>query len=86
MTPGTPSGIFDADGREIRIGDMCIPVRGPYADKRHKGSFAVLEWRSPMLCWRWNDGYVNAYPAKTSNNWRVEEGTGGFSKMGAGGP
>lgn len=79
MTPGTPSGVFDADGREIRIGDMCIPVRGPYSDKRHKGRYAVLVWKAPMLCWRWDDGYVNVYPTKTTDNWKVLEGTGGFS-------
>ena len=65
------TGIVDIDGRTINVGDVCIPVRGFYSQKRFKGYTATLVWIPPMLTWKWSDGYVNPVPVQNPGNFRV---------------
>lgn len=67
------TGVFDIDGREIKVGDICAPVRGFYSQKKYKHFRAKLIWIPPMLTWEWSDGYVNPFPVQNPQNFRVVE-------------
>ena len=65
------TGLFDIDGREIMIGDICTPVRGFYSQKKYKDFTAKLVWVSPALTWKWSDGYINPFPVQNAEHFRV---------------
>lgn len=68
---GTPTGLCDVDGMEIRLGDKLKAIKGPWTIKPFDKLTVEVIYHSGFFCFLWSDKYRNPGPILASHNWKI---------------